>query len=457
MNIIVLGDIMLDINHICETTRQAPEAPIPIYNIIKTNYILGGAGNVAKNLSNLKTNVEILTVLGDDFYGKKIQDLLDEQNIKNKCYIDTKRVSTQKNRLFYNNILVNRHDIETTDNIDINIETMIYNYILEKIKKIDAIVISDYNKGVISPTLCEKIIKISNELNVPTFIDPKIKNIEKYSNCFCFKPNLSESIELTSNSEIETIFKSIKSNINPTNIVITSGSDGMYLNNSSTQIKHKEIIDVQDVTGAGDIALCILVYIWLLEKDMILACSIANFICGKSVQHISNYSMSIHDIYDYYLQNKIIYGNEINKLQYLNKIKHFNKIVFTNGCFDIIHSAHIKLLNYSKKQGDLLVVGLNSDESIKRLKGQTRPINNINERSELLSSLDFIDYIIIFTEDTPYNILSVLKPNIIVKGGDYKPDSIIGKEFVDEIKIFNFIDGKSSTNVIKQINQLVEK
>jgi D-beta-D-heptose 7-phosphate kinase/D-beta-D-heptose 1-phosphate adenosyltransferase len=455
MNIIVLGDIMLDINHICETSRQAPEAPIPIYEIKKTSYILGGAGNVAKNLSNIKTNVEIITVLGDDMYGKKIQEMLDTLNIKNKCYIDNKRNTTQKNRLFYSNKLVNRHDIENTNDIDINIETMIYNYISEKITKLDAIIISDYNKGVITEKLCKKIISIANNNSIPTFIDPKLKNINKYSNCFCFKPNMSEAIQLTKETNIDLIFSSIKTHINPNNIIITDGSNGIYLNNSEINYKHKEEINVIDVTGAGDIALCVLVYIWLLEKDINLGCSIANFICGKSVQYLGNYNLSIHDIYDYYLKDKIIYDYEINKLKYLNKIKQFNKIVFTNGCFDIIHSAHIKLLNYSKKQGDLLIVGLNSDESIKRLKGSTRPINNINERSELLSSLDFIDYIVIFSDDTPYNILSVLKPNIIVKGGDYTRESIIGKEFVDDIILFNFIDGKSSTNVIKQINQLV--
>lgn len=455
MNIIVLGDIMLDINHICETTRNAPEAPIPIYNIKKTNYILGGAGNVAINLSKLQTNVEIITVIGDDIYGKKIQEILDMSNVKNKCYIDSKRKTTQKNRLFCSNKLVNRHDIETIEPIDVNMEQMIYLYVKELIANTNAIVISDYNKGVITEHLCEKIIKLANDNSVPTFVDPKLKTIKKYSNCFCFKPNMSESIELTGKTNLNDIFLSICQQINSTNTVITDGSNGIYLNNSNTNFKHDKHIDVIDVTGAGDIALCVLVYIWLLEADINLACSIANYICGKSVQHVGNYLISIHDIYEYYLRDKIIYDYEIPKLQYLKKIKQFNKVVFTNGCFDIIHSAHIKLLRYSKSQGDILIVGLNSDNSIKKLKGNSRPINKIEERAELLANLGFIDYIVIFSDNTPYNILSYIKPNILVKGGDYSLETIIGKEFTDEIKLFNFIDGKSSSNVIKQINQLV--
>ena len=457
MNIIVFGDVMLDVNHTCNITRNAPEANIPIYEVENTTFILGGAGNVSKNLHNLKANVELITVLGDDIYGKKIQEMLNIDNIKNKCYIDDKRKTTQKNRLFYVNQLINRHDIEDTNDIDINIETMICNYISKKINKIDAIVISDYNKGIVTEHLCKKIISIANENNIPTFVDPKLKNINKYSNCFCFKPNMFEAIQLTEETNLYPIFTSIKTQINPTNIIITDGQNGIYLNSSDVNYKHNKNINVVDVTGAGDIAICILVYIWLLEKDINLGCSIANFVCGKSVQFIGNYKLSLTDIYDYYLKDKIIYDHEINKIQYLNKIKRFNKIVFTNGCFDIIHSAHIKLLNFSKKQGDILVIGLNSDESIKNLKGLTRPINNINERSELLTSLDFVDYVIIFSDDTPHNILSILKPNILVKGGDYTKENIIGKEFVDDVILFDFINGKSSSNVIKQINQLAEK
>ena len=453
MNIIILGDIMLDINHICETTRNAPEAPIPIYNINKTTYILGGAGNVAINLNRLQTNVEVISIIGDDLYGKKIQDLLDSSNIKNKCYIDTKRKTTQKTRLFCSNKLVNRHDIETTEPIDINIEMMIYSYIEQSIFNVNAILISDYNKGLITETLCKKIIKLANDNSIPTFIDPKLKNMNKYANCFCFKPNMYEATQLTSQTDIKLIFDTIKKEINSSHTVITDGENGMYLNNQETNFKDKDNINVIDVTGAGDIALCVIVYIWLLEKNMNLACSISNFICGKSVQYVGNYNLKINDIYEYYLKDKIIYDYEINKLQYLNKIKQFNKIVFTNGCFDIIHSAHIKLLHFSKQQGDLLIVGLNSDDSIKRLKGDSRPINNIGERTELLINLDCVDYVIIFADDTPYNILSILKPNILIKGGDYNKETIIGKEFVDQIMLFQFIDGKSSSNVIKQIKK----
>lgn len=454
MNVIVFGDAMLDINYVCNIIRNAPEANIPIYQVENITHSLGGAGNVSKNLKNLNINVELITILGNDLCGTKLQEMLDANNIKNKCFFDSKRKTTQKNRLFYNNKLITRYDIENTNDIDMHMEEMIYNYILEKINKIHAIIISDYNKGIVTDELCKNIISIANKNCIPTFVDPKLKNINKYLNCFCFKPNMNEAIQFTNETKLDLILTSIKTKINPTNVIITDGSNGIFLNNADIHYTHTENITPIDVTGAGDVAICILVYIWLLEKDLNLGCSIANFVCGESVKFIGNYNLSLNDIHRYYLKDKIIYADEIEKIQYLNKMKQSNKIVFTNGCFDIIHSAHIKLLNFSKKQGDILIVGLNSDASIKKIKGNLRPINNIYERSELLINLGCVDYIIIFDEETPINILRILNPNILIKGGDYIKENIVGVEFVDNIQLFDFINGKSTSNIIKEINQL---
>jgi D-beta-D-heptose 7-phosphate kinase/D-beta-D-heptose 1-phosphate adenosyltransferase len=183
---------------------------------------------------------------------------------------------------------------------------------------------------------------------------------------------------------------------------------------------------------------------------------IANYIGGKSVGVIGNYNVSLSDIDEYIKPNsnteaKIIYDYELDKIQQISKKR---SIVFTNGCFDILHSAHIKLLQFAKKQGELLVVGLNSDDSIKRLKGETRPINDIHERSTILSLFDFIDYIVVFHDDTPLNIIKLLIPTILVKGSDYNKENIVGKEYVDEIILFDFIQNKSSTRVINKIKNL---
>jgi len=454
MNIIVFGDIILDINYFSKIERIAPEASnIPIHNIYNIAYHLGGAANVSHNLHNLDTNIEFISVIGNDYYGEKISDLLNEKRIPNKLYIDKTRNTTQKNRIFFNNVLQTRYDIEDTHEISDELENEIFHYIISK--KLDAIVISDYNKGCVKETLIKNIIKYANENNIYTFIDPKIHNYLKYQNCFCFKPNLKEATQISKSEDLNETITFIKKNVKCTNLVVTCGKDGILLNDMENKIKHKTDISVVDVTGCGDIVLSLLVYQFLLTNDLLLACNIANYIAGISTQTIGNYIINKEDFKRYYLLhteieiNKTIYDYEIEKIE--NISNNHKNIVFTNGCFDILHSAHIQLLQYSKKQGDILVVGLNSDESIKRLKGQERPINDITERTQILTLFDFIDYIIIFSDDTPFNIIKYLKPDIIIKGSDYNKDNVIGKEFCKEVKLFDYIKNKSTSLIIGKI------
>ena len=456
MNILVIGDVMLDINYISEVKRKAPEADIPIYNILDTNYILGGAANVALNLKKLNTNVEIISVIGNDIYGNKIREFFDKHVIKTNLFIDEERKTTQKNRIFVNDKLNVRYDIEKTDNISNDIENEIINYIVSK-NNIDAIIISDYDKGVITENLSQMVIKYANQNNIPTFIDPKLKNYMKYKGCFLFKPNQNEAETISGEKNIDKILQFIKEKIECKNILLTRGKEGMILNNISNKIEHDSIINLVDVTGAGDIVLSVLVYVYLKERDLFKASKIANYVGGKSIGVIGNYNVTINDINEYYeisknnIENKIIYDYEEENIK---KISKKNNIVFTNGCFDILHSAHIQLLKFAKSQGDMLVVGLNSDSSIKRLKGETRPVNDIFERSKILSLFDFIDYIIIFEDDTPLNIIKLLKPDILVKGSDYNTNNIVGKEYVKNILLFDFIQNKSSTNIVNKIKNL---
>jgi D-beta-D-heptose 7-phosphate kinase/D-beta-D-heptose 1-phosphate adenosyltransferase len=462
MNILVIGDIMLDINYNSIVNRTAPEADIPIYNISDVNYILGGASNVAQNLNYLGINVELISVIGNDSYGEIMKKKIIEKKIQHHIFEDLRK-TTQKHRIFNNNKISVRYDMEDTFDISSELSNKIMNYIMNK-TNIDAIVISDYNKGLLTSQLCKEIIDYSNKNNIYTFVDPKIKNVEKYQNCFCFKPNMVECKAITGllneNKNIDSMFKIIKQKINCKNTVITSGENGIYINNKSNHITHFEKIDVIDVTGAGDIVLTVITYVYLKTKDLVLACKIANCIAGKSVQTIGNYNISNSEVEGYLHSNTIINMN-MNKIMHdyesdkITNIKNSNKkIVFTNGCFDILHSAHIKILQFSKKQGDILVVGINSDESIKRFKGSERPINNVDERSNILALFDFIDYIIIFNDDTPYNIIELLKPNILVKGSDYKKDDVVGANLVDDVILFDYIQNKSTTLIVNKIKNL---
>ena len=456
MKIVVVGDIILDVNYISDITRTAPEAAnIPVHNILTTNYVLGGSANVANNLHKLGMDVELVSVIGDDSCGKQVIRLLNDIDVKNQLWVETSRKTTQKNRIFYNNILNCRYDVEDTRDITETIERELVHYIMSK--KIDVIVISDYNKGVLTHSFVKTLIAYANKHDIFTFVDPKIQDYLKYKNCFCFKPNLSEATKISNTTDIETCIKFIKDNIECKNLIITCGKDGVVVNDINSNIRHPKPIQVLDVTGCGDIFISVLVYMFSTSGDLYDACKVANYIAGLSTTKIGNAIVDKTDIQNYIQftqqnmlehDDKIIFDYEINKISELSKQ---SNVVFTNGCFDILHSAHIKLFQYSKSQGNILVVGLNSDESIQRLKGPDRPINNMEERTTILSLFHFVDYIIIFDEDTPYNILKLLQPDIIVKGGDYCAENVIGAQYCKEVKIFNYIKDKSTSLVVSKI------
>ena len=461
MNVVVIGDIILDVNHFSTITRNAPEANhIPVHKIHKVKYILGGAANVAFNLNRLGINVELVSCIGGNEHHhnfKKIIEILNEKNVNFKFFIDKNKKSiTTKNRIIHHNNICARYDVEDDSDINEDISNEIISYIKSKVNT-NAVLISDYNKGVITDYLCSEVINYCNAHDIYTFIDPKIKNIYKYKNCFCFKPNMHESIALTKTTDISNMFSEIKKSLNNTHTIITDGENGLYVDDVSNHITHDKKITLVDVTGAGDVVISVLLYCFLtFNKDILNAAAIANYIGGKSVQVLGNYNICLKDIEEGY--NEFILELPINQILFdadVEQLKKFNNnnlnIVFTNGCFDIVHSGHLKLLNYCRNQGDIVIVGLNSDQSVKNLKGNSRPINTASERSEFLLSLNMIDYVVIFNDDTPYNIINAIRPKTLVKGGDYCKENVVGSDIVDNVFIFDYLENKSSSLIINKI------
>jgi D-beta-D-heptose 7-phosphate kinase/D-beta-D-heptose 1-phosphate adenosyltransferase len=265
---------------------------------------------------------------------------------------------------------------------------------------------------------------------------------------------MNESIALTKTTDISNMFVKIKKSLYNTHTIITDGENGIYVDNISNHITHDKKNTLVDVTGAGDVVMSVLVYCFFkYNQDITIAGVIANYIGGKSVQVLGNYAICLKDVEEGYntlilkQQKKIFLDTDTEELKsFQNK-----NVVFTNGCFDIVHSGHLKLLNYCRNQGEILIVGLNSDESVKKLKGDSRPINSISERSEFLLDLNIVDYVVIFNDDTPYNVINMIKPKTLIKGGDYCKESIVGSELVDKVLIYEFIENKSSTRIINKI------
>jgi D-beta-D-heptose 7-phosphate kinase/D-beta-D-heptose 1-phosphate adenosyltransferase len=456
MRIIVYGEIILDKYFISTTNRKAPECDIPIYLNKSIENKLGGASNVALNLNNF-CDLEFVSVLGNDEYKNEIINLLNNNGIKHKLFVSDRKCIV-KNRTICNNQIVHRLDIEDSFDISDDLINNILLYFEKKFKteKFDGLILSDYNKGIIPFKMSQKIIELCNSFGIKTFVDPKVKDFNKYLNCTFFKPNFDEAcgilnLDISNKHSIidEKILCELYKKVNCNYLMITKGSEGLigYNGLSFTHIKHNKTIDVVDVTGAGDIIISVFTFIFLLTNDFEFSCKISNCVGGVSVQHLGNYRFTNTDIIK---SNSCIYSTDVSIIKNLRKL-HKN-IVFTNGCFDIIHTGHLKLLKYCKSQGDILVLGLNTDNSIKRFKGETRPINKQSDRVEFIQLLDIADYIIIFDENDPTNILKNLLPDIMVKGSDYNIDNIIGKEYAKKVLFFDLVPEKSTTNIIKKIN-----
>jgi D-beta-D-heptose 7-phosphate kinase/D-beta-D-heptose 1-phosphate adenosyltransferase len=447
-NILVIGDIMIDKYIYTNISKLANESPIPVFSYSNEKYILGGAGNVVENMKLFQNNLFLLTVVGQDDNKNIVEDLTNKFNTT--LIIDNTRKTTVKTRMICDNKILFRYDTENTHSISTDIETQIINSFNGLLPKIDIVLFSDYNKGVLTEKICKYIIEQCNLNNKVTIGDLKY-NFSYFKNITITKPNFSEAKQFSKKNAVIEMHNTIINEINCKYSIITLGKDGISLfdrkNLFQTSYESNEVIDV---TGAGDIVAAV-VSSFYNKTDIKSALKIATYLGTLSVKKIGTYEISHNDILSAY---KWIKNKEFNQEMLYHLKNSNNKIVFTNGCFDVLHIGHLTYLEEAKKLGDILILGLNSDNSIKRLKGDKRPINNLQDRITFLNKLDFIDFIIPFDEDTPIEIIKLIQPDILVKGGDYTIESIVGREFAKETIILPFVDGKSSTNIINRLKDL---
>ena len=454
-NIIVFGDIMLDVNVDGSIEKLANEAPIPVFHKEKEIHLLGGCGNVSMNLHSLGcNNITVFSMIGNDNAGGIIKSLLDSSNIHHFMIESGK--TTVKNRYFCNKKLMFRCDEESYLSLSIEQEDSIYQKFLELINTINiaSVVFSDYNKGFLTPRLCQKIIIKSNEKGIFTCVDPK-NDYEKYTNCTLIKPNRNEvraMFGLTCTPDnMKNVLLSVQQKVKSDYVLITLADKGVsFLNRNNFVFFKTDPIEVVDVTGAGDIVNSIIAYYFPHTPNKEYIVQLSSYIATKSVSNVGTYVISPRDIMNtakYFNNCKRIYHDDIEFIK--------TPVVFTNGCFDILHPGHLELFRFCKQQAisinGVCIVGINSDESVRGIKGNSRPINNLESRIRMLNSINDIDYIIVFDEDTPIKLLSALKPDVLVKGGDYTLDTIVGKEHCKSVKIFTSIYGYSTTNIIEKI------
>jgi D-beta-D-heptose 7-phosphate kinase/D-beta-D-heptose 1-phosphate adenosyltransferase len=437
--------------------RISPEAPVGIINSHKESFSLGGCANVANNLSNIGCKISLFSVIGSDDDGINIKRLCKNSKIGiNGLLIDNHRKTTRKSRVFafHQNML--RIDKEDTFSINTNQENIILRKISKIIKNIDIVILSDYNKGVLTYNLTKKIIKLSNKNNKKVIADPKENNYLKFKNAFLITPNKSEAEKISKRKikdkkDLLKVSKQLKKELNLNYCIITLSENGISYFKKSLKIIKVKSKEVFDVTGAGDTVIASIALSLANNKGVKESIICANFMASKAISKLGNYIISKDDINSFFNKDEISSNTELNDmLNIINNLKN-KKIVFTNGCFDLLHIGHTRFLKSAKELGDILIIGLNSDLSIKSIKGKNRPINNQENRAELLLSLKYVDYVVIFNEDTPFNLIKAIRPDILVKGGDYNVKDIVGSSIAKKTKSLHYTKDKSTSLIINKI------
>ena len=443
--ITVIGDVMIDWYLHGESSRISPEAPVPVVNFKESKFQLGGAANVANNLKHLEIEPFLIGAIGNDHFGSLLKEHLKAEKIKFNLLTEKSFQTICKQRLMSSNQQLARIDYEKY--FHGSKLTNIFNTFIKNIAKTDLIIVSDYGKGTIFNA--RKLIQSAKKLKKKILIDPKGKDFTKYKGANLITPNKAEFENIMgkvgSKRDLANKAKKMLEHLNLESLIVTLGSEGMYVLTKSNKKIIGDFInaypqEVFDVSGAGDTTISALGAALSEGNDIFSAAEFANLAASISVSKLGTSTVS---------------KDEVTSLE-ASKGNKEQVIVFTNGCFDIIHSGHLDLLKEARSYGDKLIVGLNSDKSISKLKGPDRPIIGQSERKKILSALKFVDEVIIFNEENPLKLIKKLKPSILVKGADYAKEQVVGGEFVEsyggEIKLVKLTKGKSSSKIINKLS-----
>jgi len=473
--ILVVGDFMLDVYIYGDALRISPEAPVPVLKVTKTENSYGGASRVAADLAALGALPVCLGVIGDDRNGQTLKQLLRDAGADIDTLITVNdRPTISKQRLI--GLAQHRHrqqliriDEESTEPLsDQQCKELLKNY-NDKLKQVDVVCLQDYNKGLLSPSVCKQMIQSATQANKKVLVDPSLSSdYSKYAGATVITPNRREAsaavgFEIKTAADIARAAKELAEELKLRAVVITLDKEGAHLRTEKTN----EIIptrprSVYDVTGAGDMVLATLAIALAAGCDYKTAVQLSNITSGIEVEKFGAVTVTIEEVI-----NEIV--GKSDKVHPVDSLvrelaehrRQKETIVFTNGCFDVVHRGHVEFLKFCKRSGDIVVVGLNSDNSVKAIKGPDRPINNQYDRAAVLAALETVDYITVFDEPDPLNLIKKVKPDILVKGQDWAQKGIIGQKFVEsyggKIVLAPLVEGKSSSATIEKMKSLERK
>jgi D-beta-D-heptose 7-phosphate kinase/D-beta-D-heptose 1-phosphate adenosyltransferase len=468
---LVIGDLMLDRYMIGEVERISPEAPVPVVLLRQQYDRVGGAANVAANLARLGIKTRIAGVTGNDADGKMLIAMMAESGIASPAILQSaQRPTTTKTRVLGGHQQMMRLDQESRAPLSAEETQQLLALILREIEQQPAVVIlSDYAKGVLSTALCEQVIQRCRQANITVLVDPKGLDYSKYRGATALTPNKRETadackVDLRDNAALLAAATQLRQTLGLDFLAMTRGEEGISLIEANqTQHIAATAKQVFDVSGAGDTVIATLAAGLIGGLSTIDALQLANIAAGIVVGKVGTVPITYEELlHELIAQSSTAQVNKIHDLHSLQtQVEAWRasgqKIVFTNGCFDLLHAGHVTYLEAARKMGDRLVLGLNTDQSVRALKGPTRPVIHEADRARVLAGLEAIDAVILFGEDTPLDLIKAVKPDVLVKGSDYSEDQVVGgkevKSWGGRVALVDVVPGRSTSNIIEKLAQ----
>ena len=460
-NVLVIGDLMLDRYWHGNTSRISPEAPVPVVLVGDAEERAGGSGNVALNIAALGAHAEVMGYTGDDEAANVLQEILSSAGVQ--CAFERVPDSSTVTKLR----VISRHQqlirLDFEDGFSNQRSDLLLARAVKDMAKAGAVVLSDYGKGTLRDI--PALIKAARTAKVPVLIDPKGTDFERYRHATLITPNLSEFEAVVGHCESDQVIEergmNLLRDIELEALLVTRSERGMTLFMQNRKPLHIPTLaqEVFDVTGAGDTVIATLAAAIAAGADMPSAMALANLAAGVVVGKLGTATVTPAELQramrgQAALTRGVVTEKDLIDITAQAK-QHGETIVMTNGCFDILHPGHVSYLQKARALGDRLIIAVNDDASVQRLKGKDRPINTLDRRMAVLSALECVDWVVPFSEDTPERLICAVTPNLLVKGGDYKPEDVAGGRCVTqaggEVKIIDYIEGHSTSDIIKTI------
>lgn len=472
---VVIGDFMLDELVYGDAQRLSPDAPVPVLSVERTERLPGGAANVCLDLLALKGSVIALGVVGDDAAGSLLRDDLADAGVDAAGLAsDDSRPTTVKRSLI--GLAQHRHpqkmfrlDVECSDELNESMQSRLLATLESALPGADVVCIEDYGKGVCAPALCQEVIARCRQAEVSVLVDPaRLEEYSRYAGASCVTPNRTEalhaagSLGLTEDVKMPALADAMRSQLDLDAVALTLDRHGAILAQRDCEPDSVPTVarEVYDVTGAGDMVLAALAGARANGVNWRDSVRFANAAAGLEVEVFGVEPIPLEKIHHAIL---LAEGRLRGKRRTLDELlievaahrREGRSIVFTNGCFDLIHAGHIALLREAARRGDVLIVAVNSDESVRRLKGADRPVHHEDDRVEVLSELESVSAVVVFSDDTPIELIRAIRPDALVKGADYDKRDVVGSDLVESwggrVELIPLLEGRSSSSTIERL------